>query len=191
MSFIIVFHGPIYSKRKFDIGREQKNESSFQRHKYAISETESVDQPLAETTSTETKQPPQKCQADNQWRVARRIVSRDNMVQQNLFRCYMTYPHFPPRQSPLPIRLPHLLLRLFHRSATAAPPLRQLNNNALLIPPLQNFTQALPYLLSHACALSSSSSRLPSGYAQHLVHCPTFISEPLLASHGRCLDGRP
>ena len=42
------------------------------------------------------------------------------MVEQKVFRCYVTYPHFPPRPHP-PILLPHILLRLFHRSATAAP----------------------------------------------------------------------
>ena len=77
----MVFCGPISSKKKSGIGRKQKNGSSFQRHKDAIAETEVVDQPPAETTSTETARPPQKRRADNQWRASRGIVSCDKMVQ--------------------------------------------------------------------------------------------------------------
>ena len=54
------FHGPISSKKKSGIGCKQKNGSSFQIHKDAISKKEVVDQPMAETNSTETAQPPQK-----------------------------------------------------------------------------------------------------------------------------------
>ena len=72
----MVFYGPISSNNKYDIGRKRKNGSSFQRHKDAISEKEVVDQPPAETTSTETTQPPHKRQVDHQWRASRGIVSR-------------------------------------------------------------------------------------------------------------------
>ena len=78
----MVFHGTISSKKKSDIGRKRKIGSSFQRHKDAIARTEAVNQPRAETTSAETTQPPQKRRADNQWRAAKGIVSRDKMVQQ-------------------------------------------------------------------------------------------------------------
>ena len=78
----MVFHDPISSNKKSGIGRKRKNGSSFQRHKDAISETEVVDQPPAETTSTETTQPPQKRRAENQWRSARGKVSRYKTVQQ-------------------------------------------------------------------------------------------------------------
>ena len=77
----MVFHGPISSKNKFGIGHKRKNVSSFQRHKDAISETKVVDQPPAETNSTETTQPPQKRRAENHWREARGIFSCDKMVQ--------------------------------------------------------------------------------------------------------------
>ena len=77
----MVFHGTISINKKYGIGSKWKNGSSFKRHKDAIAETEVVDQPTAETTSTETKQPPQKLWAENQWRVAREIVSHDKMVQ--------------------------------------------------------------------------------------------------------------
>ena len=80
--FIVVLHGPIFSKRKSGIGRKRKIGYSFQRHKDAISDTEVVDQPPDETTSTETTQPPQKRRVNNQWRAARGIVSCDKMVQQ-------------------------------------------------------------------------------------------------------------
>ena len=86
-SFIIVFHGRISIKRESVIERKRKNGSSLQRHNDAIAEREAVDQPPAETTYTETTQPPQKYQAYNQWRLARGIVSRDKMVQQGgIFR---------------------------------------------------------------------------------------------------------
>ena len=101
----MVFHYPISSKKKSVIGRKRKNVSSFQRHKDAIADTEAVDQPPAETNSTETTHPPQKRQAHNQWRVSIGIASRDKMVQQKVFRCYVTYPHFlspPPPPSPHP-----------------------------------------------------------------------------------------
>ena len=77
----MVFHGPIYSKKKLGIVRKQKNGSYFQSHKDAIADTVVVDQPPDRTTSTETTQPPQKRQAYNQWRAARGIVSHDKMVQ--------------------------------------------------------------------------------------------------------------
>ena len=67
-----------------------------------MAETEAIDQPLSETTSTKTTQTTQKHQADNQWIAARGIVSRYQMVQQKLFRYYMTYPHF--RLTPPPGR---------------------------------------------------------------------------------------
>ena len=78
----MVFHCPISSKNKYGIGRKRKNGSSLQRHKDAISETEVLDQPPSETNSTETTQPPQKLRADNQWRSARGVISRNNLVQQ-------------------------------------------------------------------------------------------------------------
>ena len=53
-SFIVVFHGPVSNKKKFGIGNKQKNWSSFQSYKDSIAETEVVDQPLDETTYTET-----------------------------------------------------------------------------------------------------------------------------------------
>ena len=71
----MVFHGPISSKKKYGIGRKRKKGSSFQRHKDAIAQTESIDQPPAETPSTETTQPSQKRRADNQWRAASGIAS--------------------------------------------------------------------------------------------------------------------
>ena len=77
----MVFHGPISSKKKSGIGHKRKNGSSFQRHKYAISETEAVYQPTYETNTTETTPPPQKRRACNQWRVPIGIVSHDKMVQ--------------------------------------------------------------------------------------------------------------
>ena len=82
----MVFHGLVSSKNKSGIGRKRKNGSSFQRHKDAIAETEAVDQPLSETTYTKTPQLPHKHQADNQWRPARGIVSRDKMVQQTTMK---------------------------------------------------------------------------------------------------------
>ena len=79
-----------------------KNESSFQRYNDSIAEIEAVYQPPAETTSAESTQPSQKRQAENQWIAARGIVLRDMMVQQKVFRCYVTYPHFPPPPHPPP-----------------------------------------------------------------------------------------
>ena len=56
--------------KKSDIGHKRKNGSSFERHKDAMAKTEAVDQPPAETTSTETTQPPQKRRSEYKWRAA-------------------------------------------------------------------------------------------------------------------------